>query len=190
MITVLLYGFLGKQFGRVHRFAIGSPAEAIRALSANLPGFKKAVSQGGSYKVLRGGRDLLGEENLHDPQSPLDTLRIVPVVEGASAGARVIVGVVLLAVAAMMTGGGALAAYAAYAPMVAGMGASLLMGGIAELLYANKKAESVDKGVNKPSYAFDGAVNTVAQGNPVPVCYGKLIVGSQIISGGFSTEQL
>ena len=42
---------------------------------------------------------------------------------------------------------------------------------------------------NRPSYAFDGPVNTAAQGNPVPVCYGRLIVGSQVVSAGMMAEE-
>ena len=43
MKTILLYGFLGRQFGRVHRYDVASPAEAVRALTATLQGFRKAV---------------------------------------------------------------------------------------------------------------------------------------------------
>ena len=42
----------------------------------------------------------------------------------------------------------------------------------------------------RPSYVFDGAVNTVEQGHCVPVLYGELRIGSQIISAGISVEQL
>ena len=41
MITVLLYGHLRKKFGKFHRFDIRTPAEAIRALVANFPGFQQ-----------------------------------------------------------------------------------------------------------------------------------------------------
>lgn len=186
MMTVLLYGFLGKQFGRVHKFAVRTPAEAVRALCANYPKFRGSIEQGGSYKVLRGGKEYLGEENLHDPQSYRETIRIVPVVEGAGAVARIIVGVILIVVAwwnPMAWGTTAVL-------MMGATGASLVMGGVSELLMANSKSKSVESPDNKPSYSFDGAVNTVRQGNPIPICYGKLIVGSQIISGGMSAEQI
>ena len=41
---------------------------------------------------------------------------------------------------------------------------------------------------NKPSYLFDGAVNTTRQGNAVPVGYGRLRVGSQVISAGLTAQ--
>ena len=35
---------------------------------------------------------------------------------------------------------------------------------------------------------FNGPVNTTAQGNPVPVIYGEMIVGSATISAGIYSE--
>ena len=35
---------------------------------------------------------------------------------------------------------------------------------------------------NKPSYAFGGAVTTVAEGNPVPLAYGRRQIGGAVIS--------
>jgi predicted phage tail protein len=43
MITIKLYGHLGTQFGRIHKYAIRTPVEAVRALEANCRGFKKAL---------------------------------------------------------------------------------------------------------------------------------------------------
>ena len=39
---VRLYGALGREFGRVFRLAVATPAEAVRALIAVLPGFERA----------------------------------------------------------------------------------------------------------------------------------------------------
>jgi predicted phage tail protein len=58
------------------------------------------------------------------------------------------------------------------------------------MLFSAPKPQNIDRPANKPSYAFDGAVNTAAQGNPVPICYGRLIVGSQVVSAGLVTEPL
>lgn len=55
MMLILLYGHLGRRFGRVHRYAAHSPAEAVRALCDTLPGFRQALIEGGAYRVLRGG---------------------------------------------------------------------------------------------------------------------------------------
>lgn len=48
-----------------------------------------------------------------------------------------------------------------------------------------KNGDSPD---NSASYSFAGPVNTEAQGNPVPVVYGRMIVGSAVISAGIDAE--
>jgi len=40
------------------------------------------------------------------------------------------------------------------------------------------------------SYVFNGAVNTTAQGHPVPVGYGRMIVGSAVISAGIDVDEI
>lgn len=41
---------------------------------------------------------------------------------------------------------------------------------------------------NQPSYVFNGAVNTESQGHPVPLCYGRMRVGSAVISAGIEAD--
>ena len=41
---------------------------------------------------------------------------------------------------------------------------------------------------NGASYNFNGPVNTTAQGNPVPLLYGEMFVGSATISAGIYSE--
>lgn len=182
MMTVMLYGFLGKKFGKVHRYAVRTPAEAVKALCATLPGFKKDMAEGGYYKVSKGDTVALTVEQLGNPQSTKESIRIVPVAAGAGKAFSVILGVVLVA----------LDFFVFHTGYLTKLGAGLIVGGIAQLLFTPKGTanQSVEAAENKPSYAFDGAVNTVAQGNPVPVCYGKLLVGSQIISAGLYTEAI
>jgi predicted phage tail protein len=43
---------------------------------------------------------------------------------------------------------------------------------------------------NRASYIFNGAVNLTAQGNPVPILYGRMRVGSVVISAGLSVEDI
>ena len=53
-----------------------------------------------------------------------------------------------------------------------------------------KATEPSERPENKPSYSFNGAVNTTAQGHPVPVGYGRLIVGSAVISAGIDVDEI
>lgn len=193
MVTVLLYGFLGRQFGRVHRYDVRSPSEAVRALCATVKGFRQALIDGSHYRVVVGGREALTLQRIGDPVSERETIRIVPTVSGAGGGfGQVLLGAALIVGAPWL---GALAPASMWGAATSAIGAigwSMALGGVSQMLFSPPKAESggIDRPENKPSYAFDGAVNTAAQGNPVPVCYGRLIIGSQVISAGFSVEQI
>lgn len=201
MITILLYGFLGKQFGKVHRYDVKSSAEAIRALCATLSGFKEAIIEGGSYRVIVGGKRSIAEADLNNPISTKETVRIVPTVSGSGGGnnpwVNIIIGAILIfitygAASSLLVGWGASAGVAA---AVGQIGISMVIGGVASLLMPSAKPQeggidSYEQVVNKPSHFFNGAINTAAQGNAVPVCYGRLIVGSQVVSAGLTAEQL
>lgn len=192
MKTIRLYGALGEQFGRVWRLDVKSPAEAIRALCSQLKGFRQHLQQNSApgFRVLvdTAPRD---ERELRLPSSAT-TFRIVPVVQGAGRGlGSIILGAVLIWASSGTYGWGE-ALGGTLAGAMTSVGWSLVIGGVTQALSKppSTGAESVERPDNKPSYAFDGAVNTAAQGNPVSVPYGELIVGSQVGSAGLSTEQV
>jgi predicted phage tail protein len=71
------------------------------------------------------------------------------------------------------------------------VGWALIAGGVSQMLFAPPRAQQPpDRPDARASYAFDGAVNTAAQGNAVPICYGRVICGSQVISAGLAAEAL
>lgn len=199
MRKIRLYGVLAKKFGKEFELDVKSPAEAIRALCAIVPGFKRhMVDHSEPGYTVRVGKEYRDLDTLAEPNSSKEVIKVAPVLAGSSAVARIIIGVALIA-AVVMTGGTALAAGWAVAAggsltlagtIVVGMGMSLILGGVAELLTPTPKMKTTERPDNLPSYAFDGPVNTVTQGNPVPVGYGRLIVGSQVISAQLTTEDM
>jgi predicted phage tail protein len=75
-----------------------------------------------------------------------------------------------------------------------GVGASLVLGGVAQLLTPVPKvpqgaASNTDQDPRK-SYSFSGIQQTSRQGVPVPVVYGETLVGSVVISAGVDTVQV
>jgi len=188
MKIIRLYGALGERFGRVWRFDVKSPAEAVRALCSQLPGFRQHLAKYSApgYHVVV-GKESRGEDDFALPTSA-KTIKIIPVIVGAGAGLRIIAGI------AMMVIGSVMSAYQIPGgEMVFNMGVSMVFGGVIQLLtkppnMANNNTP--DRPENRPSYAFDGAANTAAQGNAVSVCYGRLIVGSQVVSAGLFAEQV
>lgn len=187
--NVRLYGALGAKFGRLFRLAVASPAEAVRALCAQLPGFERELmsskDRGIGYAVFIGKHNI--DESELNWQSQCADIRIAPVVQGAKRGGifQIVLGVVLVLAG---TFGAAL-----FGPVVAGalinMGWAMVIGGVIQLLMPAPKAPGdTDRPENRASYAFNGPVNTEAQGNPVPILYGELIVGSAVISAKIDVE--
>jgi predicted phage tail protein len=196
MLTVKLYGPLRALCG--HRTSIEievrSPAEAVRALCVLFPPLKKwLVNEGRATPIVVAGT-LPGrvsvryaEDTLTNPQSR-GVLRLVPQLSGAGDGkawGQVILGAVLVAVGYFTFG-----ATSAYGAALISAGLSVGLGGAAQLIAGRPAVNSSQQnGVNnQPSYNFGGVVNTTGQGGPVPLGYGRLRIGGQVISVGFSTN--
>jgi predicted phage tail protein len=191
MKTILLYGALGKKFGKKHSLDVKNPAEAIRALSVILKGFKRYMinDKDSGYKIFV-GTDNIYATDMHNPTSDKEVIRIVPIITGYAKGDNplyTMIGLILVLLAYAYGGPAAGNAMSSGWAIVAQVGISLMITGISGML-AEAGEEDNEDSDSKPNYAFDGAVNTTRQGNPVPVGYGTLRVGSQVISAGFSTD--
>lgn len=194
MLVVILYGHLAKKYGKRHKLDVSSPAEAIRAFSANYKDFKESIINGGGYRVLAGNDDRSYDEGIRLPTSK--TIKIIPVVQGSSGLGRIVLGAALIAASYYLPGLQYFSAFSSFSinasAIASSIGFSLLLGGVSQLLFSPPSSSSGDyeKVNNKPSYNFNGAVNTTGQGNPVPICYGRLRVGSQLVSASTETANL
>ncbi len=195
MVTVILLGELGRRFGRRHRLAIASAAEGIRALCANFPAFERELvasgERGVGYRVLA-GRDALTLNRLREP-SGQSRITIAPVVSGAGGNGlgQILLGVAIIAVAWWNPMGWAAAGSFLSQATLYSVGTGMILGGVAQMIAPVPKAtDPSERPENKPSYSFNGAVNTTAQGHLVPVGYGRLIVGSAVISAGIDVDEV
>jgi predicted phage tail protein len=193
MKEIRLYGKLAKFLGRrVFRAEVGSVAEAVRFLVANFPQVEKHMADQ-HYRVSLGERDLELDE-IHHP-SGQQVIKIAPVIAGAGNAGRIILGVALVALAFLGPAGAFGAAFAKNAllfQVVGGIGASLVLGGVAQLLTpvpATPTGTDSNQDARK-SYSFSSIQNTSRQGTPVPVVYGEVIVGSVVISAGIDIAQV
>ncbi|WAS56192.1 tail assembly protein [Burkholderia ambifaria] len=183
---VRLYGIAGTRFGRVHRLAVSSTAEAVRALSVLIPGFRRflleARDNGLTFAVFNGRRNL-SEDDLDAPIGN-DAIRIAPVIIGSKSGGlfQTIFGAALMVVGAVASFYGQ-----PWGAQLMGLGASMALGGIVQMLSPQQTGLA---GVNDngTSYYFNGPVNSAAQGEPVPLVYGEMVVGSKVASSGIYTE--
>jgi predicted phage tail protein len=179
---IKLYGKLAKFIGhRVLEADVASAAEAVRFLLANWPELEAHMNDQ-HYRVSIGTYDLTAEE-LHHPAGAAP-ISFVPVVAGAGAVGRIIAGIALVAIGLFVPGIGALGVQ-----ILVGVGASLVLGGIAQLLTPTPST-STDEGDPRKSFSFSGIQNTNRAGVPVPVIYGETLTGSVVISAGIDIVQV
>lgn len=191
--TIKLSGPLASKFGHVHKFSVSNVAEAARALCVMVPGFEKFLMEskdrGLEYVVLV-GKENYGEDQLLNPIGDEREIRIVPVVAGSKNGGvlQIVAGIVLVAVGIFVTG----LTYGWAAPVgnaLVGMGISMIVGGVVQLLSPPPKVNKQDQQQDhKTSHVFNGAINVQAQGASVPILYGEMFTGSVVVSAGINAE--
>ena len=209
---VRLYGPLAKFIGQRKFLAeISSAGEAVRMLLANFPGLERHMADQ-HYKVIVDGYES-SLDQIHYPAS--ETIKIVPVIGGAGGPTGQILAGIGLIAAAIITGGiasagvtlGGFMGIGTVGTAVAAVGASLVLGGVAQLLSPTPQIAQIGPASMNPgggrnttsegtemdpqeSYSFSGIQNTSRQGTPVPVVYGETIVGSVVISAGIDVDTI
>ncbi len=126
----------------------------------------------------------------------IKTIDVIPLLEGSGSGGgalMAIVGILLIIATGPL---GAIAAGKTLTAMqtfglMAGM--ALVTGGISMMLAKPPKFDDfreIEQTKKSTSYLFGGPVNTANEGGPVPIGYGRLIAGSQIIQSSLNTREL
>ena len=175
--TIKLYGVLGKKFGKEFHLAVESTREAVKALSVQVPGFEQfmltAHEQGIAFAVFQ------DDENISEDQIDFETgakvIKIVPKVIGAGGNGilQTILGAVMIVVGVITQQYWAV-----------GMGVGMMVGGIAQMMMPKMDEGDQNQDGNRANKGFGGAVTTIAQGNPVPILYGRREVGGFIVNAG------
>lgn len=213
MKVVKVYGALRKELGQTRfEFVANTPVEAMRALLANFPRLQQwlidSEKRGVAYRVTVGKQKVHNDDvsGLFAPWSEREVFSITPVMTGAGRGAgSFLLGAVLIGSAIFSGGatlglsgfasgavvgistptalfGGALAAAAG------NIGIALTLGGVAQMLSPVPKPPR--EAARLESNSFSGVVQTARQGVPVPIAYGRLFVGSAVISSGLDIDQV
>lgn len=206
--AIYLHGAAGRLFGERFDLQVETPRDAIRALISRVKGLKEFMAKG-NWRMIRGRREIDTDE-LWMTFGKANEFHLVPVPRGAKQGGvgKIIAGVVIIVAAvaaAAFTGGGSLAAGISAAgglfgtgvsfASVAIFGTSLILAGTAQLLAGSPSslgsaAQREDPG-SRPSFLFNGPVNVVQDGEPLPLVYGKRVrVGSVVASAGIFDEQI
>ena len=193
MVNVRFYGSL-KQFGSDFRLDCKTPAEVIHALTSQIPKLRQFIQQG--LFTVRVGRDYFDnrylEKGLSQKLKDDSVVHFTPTLKGSKRGGLfgVITGVALIAGALALgpLGFSVIGANAAW--MVGGLGASLLLGGVAQMLTKMPSMSTGKDADKKQSTSFSNLSNMAAQGRPMPLAYGRIRVGSLIISQGVETMDI
>lgn len=193
MVNVRFYGSL-KQFGSDFRLDCKTPAEVIHALTSQIPKLRQFIQQG--LFTVRVGRDYFDnrylEKGLSQKLKDDAVVHFTPTLKGSKRGGLfgVITGVALIAGALALgpLGFSVIGANAAW--MVGGLGASLLLGGVAQMLTKMPSMSTGKDADKKQSTSFSNLSNMAAQGRPMPLAYGRIRVGSLIISQGVETMDI
>ena len=178
MVTIRLLGEAGRRFGRSFVQDVKNAAEAVRALCVQMPAMRQYLIESGDNGILWRvvTEDPMGvdEEGLFAPCSKRVVLAPQPA--GRGAVGRIILGVALIA-GAFIIGQPLLGQFAFN--LFVGVGTSLVLGGIAQLLTPTPQTTaSRSSEEQRNSFTFDKSNVNTAQGSVVPVLYGERIVGS------------
>ena len=198
IVAINLHGHLGEAIGKEWKLAVKSVREAIHAINILTKNklyryLLQKDKEGAEYtfklnsQLVKGKRitqqnkeEILKTEIVMENDN-LESIDIIPIIEGADkdamGGVLVALGVILIIVGAF-----------ALNPGIVLAGLTLVMGGISMLLSKSPKFEKFGdiKQEGARSYFFGGAINIISEGGPVPLGYGEALVGSQVISAGFS----
>ena len=214
MKVVKVYGALRKRLGQCRfEFDVNTPAQAIKALCVNFPELERwlidSEQDGVGYRVAI-SKEKVTEENVDPlflPFSDREVFSITPVVAGAGRGTGSILAGVGLVALAIATQGGSLAfglggfgtasgvgfgaaAFGTKLAIVAGnIGIGLTLLGIAQAISPQEPDEDKRKAIELESFSMSNVVNTSRQGLPVPIAYGRVWVGSAVISSGLDVDQ-
>lgn len=190
MVNVRFYGSL-KQFGSDFRLDCQTTAEVIHALTSQIPKLRQFIQQG--LFTVRVGRDYFDnrylEKGLSQKLKDDAIVHFTPTLKGSKRGGLfgVITGVALIAGALALgpLGFSVIGANAAW--MVGGVGASMLLGGVAQMLTKTPSMSTGKDAEKKQSTSFSNLSNMAAQGRQMPLLYGRIRAGSLVISQGVET---
>jgi len=189
MAEVRLYGHLRDSFTDKVSLQVSSFPELVRALNVNFPTFAtEMVKDNRQYRVLVDNSHLVSDNIALAPIRDSSIVKIVPVLEGAGEGKNplemILLGAVIVGAVVLSGGTAAVGINGFLSNMAMGVGYSLIAGGITALMQ-----EDQDEIADNSSTMFSGPVNVTTQGATIPVGYGRMRVGSVVISAAIEVDQ-
>ena len=194
MNTVHLVGDIGDKFGHVWSMNVANYSELIRLIDCQTEGFKQylinAEENGIGFVFQRAGEYINDEKELLLSLNEEDIiLTAVPLGAGKKGGfmasgiGKIIIGIIIVVVGYYLGPEGAGLLSAAVAGQMMAVGYMMILQGVVQLLAPTSASEKKEEG-----WLMSGSANTVAQGQPVPLCYGELLVPGTPITVSYSNK--
>ncbi len=198
---IKLYGELAEFVGhKEFEVQVDSLQKAVSFLINNFPQVESYMNP--KYYQVKVGNYAIDESEIHHPIGKED-IHFVPVITGARGFGRILLGAALIGVAFLMPvapgglglfGGikaGSLAKVGFMTKIVAGVGASLVINGVSDMLFPLPDLPDFSSEEDpRLSFSFSGTQNTARAGTPVPIVYGEIMTGSVVISTSLDTQQV
>lgn len=213
MKVVKVYGALRERLGQCRfELNVATPAQAIKALCVNFPGLDKwlidSEQDGVAYRVRVGKEEATPSDVsvLGLPWSEREVFSITPVIAGAGGGfGRFLFGGLLIGASFLFPGAGLFgsSAFGVFGPLapstigalttvgtaLSAVGAGLVLTGVSQIISPTPPSGLELKEANRiQNFSFSGITNTSQQGLAVPIAYGRLFVGSAVISSGLDVD--
>lgn len=189
MIRLHLYGQLATDYGEYMDISAKTPREAVTALAYQCPKYKEHLINHNWHIVLGEQENDIKEQELDLSLGNYQEVHLIPEIMGQGKFGSVIVGAILFTVGAVLsiTGVGA-----GVGGNLMWMGGAMMLGG---LIAATTKVPGIDdtrveEEDKRASFLFSGAVNTSTQGLPIPRGYGRLLIGSAVVSASVYAEEI
>lgn len=188
---IYLDGELGEKYGRELSINASSFAEVFKCLDCNYPDFRQYLLECEEKGI--GFSMEVAEEPLTDERELLMEYRegdmfISPQPAGARGVVKIIAAIVIAYIIIQTGGSGASLFWTEAGKLtLAGKFAAftavnLAMTGLAEMMAPDPGTEDGPNTRENKSYLFQGSGQTIEEGDPVPVVYGKLRVPARLVS--------
>ncbi len=180
MTVIRLHGILKHEFGEAFCMSITKAKEVVDAISVNHPTFKMRLlalaKEGIHYSVIVDGEVVQSIDELGMPRTP-NLIDLVPTICGHGVVAAGVVAVgAFSAAAAVGVGSAFFASFVSLGIAALGMAVQMALAPKPDM----GRTESTISGA-KQSFMLSSKANLITQGNPVPVGYGRLRIGSSVI---------
>ena len=167
MTIVNIHGILAREFGNSFILSLPNPKDVLEAIDCNKQGFLQRLvelqREGLCYDIIIDKTRITNGPDMDHMLNPT-TIDLVPAITGAGPFAPAI-------------------AFLASGTFLANMANFAIMSAISYALAPKPENEALEiqAGGSKSSLIFSNTANLASQGTPVPIGYGRLMVGSQVI---------